>query len=229
MALTIPERLHEVVLDIFSMEPSERNHIVDTLAEDVEPGSKRSKYQQKLTEILNNKPSEWINNALDFIFSITNLADTGRDLTVIEDDIVAALRKLDSEVINEAKDEDFSEFKAFVVKLTRSQDTLGLGAKAARLSLQHERVFVFSEIFSDMRSIFPEDVSSQPANAVIIHSLKIHSHKDDKHSETYFAMEHQDLIRLKKVVDRAIAKHETLSAMSERFGLRVIELGGDEQ
>ena len=228
MALNIPSRLQDVVLDIFAMEPSERNNFIDVLTESVEPGSRRIDYQRKLAEILDDKPLEWIDRALDFIFSITNLTDTGRGFDVIANDLVLALRRTNDEFIKNANDEDFNEFRVFIIKLVQSQDTLGLGAKASRISLQHERIFVFSEILSDIRGIFSDDVSAPPKSAVIVHSLKVHSHRDDRHDETYFAMDYQDLVKLKKVVDRAITKHETLSAMMSEFGIRVIELGGDE-
>ena len=229
MALNIPNRLQDVVLDIFAMEPSERSHIIDVLTESVEPGSNRIEYQRKLTEILDDKSPEWIDRALDFIFSITNLTDTGRGFDAIANDLTLALRRTNDESVKNADSEDFEEFKAFIVKLARSQDTLGLGAKASRISLQHERIFVFSEVLSDIRGIFSEDVSVPPKSAVIVHSLKVHSHRDDRHDETYFAMDYQDLVKLRKVVDRAITKHETLSEMMNEFGVRVIELGGDEQ
>ena len=210
------------------MEPSRRNAIVDTLIESVEPASRRSKYEKKLSEVIEEKDSKWINDALDFIFSITTLGDTGRGLEAIGDELVTALQRTNSEIVQQAEDEDFEEFKIFIEKLARSQDTLGLGMKAARVSLQHERTFVFSEVFSDFRNIFTQDADVLPKNAVIIHSLKVHSHRDDKHEELYFAMDRDDLLNLKKVVERAITKHDTLLEMAKKLEIRVIDLKGDD-
>ena len=228
MALNIPSQLHRITVDIFTLEPSEREQLLEALKA-LEPGSSVKAYRQKVAETFPDASPRWTREATSLIFSITNLADTVGDAKAVAQDFVPALRKIDSESIKNAGEKSFDEFEKFVLEVANSQDSIGLRAKAARVRRQHERIFAFSEIFSDIRTIFTrEGPKGRPGSAVIVHSLKIHSHRDGNHEELFFAMDYNDLLELKKVTERAIEKHKTLSSMVQDFGLRYIEFGGEE-
>lgn len=230
MALSIPNRLHEAVVKLFKLEPAQRDKLLEALRS-VKPGASASDYEEKLKELFSEASSEWASEVVSFFFSITNLTDVGvrRDAETVAKDIITAFRNIDNDAVGQAEGESLENFQDFILRVVKSQDSIGIRAKASRLRLEHERVFAYAEIFSDIRTIFPQEgVKKQPKSAVIIHSLKLYSLRNDERDELFFAMDYQNLQELKSATERAIEKHETLASMIESFNLHHVEFGGDE-
>lgn len=139
------------------------------------------------------------------------------------------MRKIENKAVSEASESQFHAFEKFLGDVLVSHSSLGVGAKATRLMLEHERVFVLSEIFSDIRSVFAQDdVEELPVTAIITHSLKIHSHiNGGRPDDIFFALDIDDLLQLKEAVDRAIRKHDTLSKMIEKLNIMQFALEDD--
>jgi hypothetical protein len=227
MALTIPKSLQTAALDVFKLNETGRTQLLEGLKA-VPSGSPPSSYDKELSERLPQQTSEWRSRVLAFIFSFSNLLDTNTNVDNLANDFVVALRQVDDDLVRDATDEDFVKFYEFIQTIFEDQDVIGLGAKAFRLMLQHERVFVLSEVFSDIRSVFSVKGANQPPLAAIIsHTLKIHAHKNDEHKEFYFALNYKDLEELKKTIERAMEKHKTLSEVIKKADMTYLEPGGE--
>ena len=172
MALNIPSRLQPIVADIYKWKDPRRQELLEALKA-VKPGSSFETYRRKLVELYPEQSAEWIDNTLHLVFSITNIVDTSKDAEAVSRDFIEAFQKTNKEDATEAEEGNLDKFKAFILAIAQSQDLVGLGAKAARVRMQYERIFVYSEIFSDIRTIFgqsgPED---RPNSAVIMHLLE---------------------------------------------------------
>lgn len=228
MALNIPEHIRDAMVFLFRLEPSKRDQLLEELRS-IQAGSPTSTYKSRLRELLPDTSPDRINEVVRFVFSVASLSDTGRSPNTVAKDLVATFRESGGEDVESAGKEEFDAFRGFITLIAKSQDSIGVRAKASRIRMEHERILVSPEIFSDMRSIFAkEDAEERPQSFVVTHSLKIASIRGDKREDLFFAMDYEDLKELKRVAERAIQKHETLASMLEGFGLSQVKFGGED-
>ena len=83
--------------------------------------------------------------------------------------------------------------------------------------------FVAARILTDIRPIFHLDVLEKPESALLVHMLRI-TERDTfgKRADTYFALDSNDVRRLKGLVDRALKKEETLRNLMKDSGVTVL-------
>jgi len=103
-------------------------------------------------------------------------------------------------------------------------ETLESISKAVALQRDGERLYCGSRILSDIRPVFGRDEHSEPKAAVITHNLRISYHEDGLHRDMYFVLDEEDLAHLQGVIERALAKSETIdriltSASIPRLGV----------
>lgn len=226
MALQIPPRLLGTVVKLFELPSPDRQALLDAMLE-VTPSIGAANYEVHLREKFSDYAPESVSGFVSFFLSFYNLNEAGVASETIARDFVEALRDIDSEAIETASPEEFTEFEAFTARILNSHDSLGTSAKATRLILDNERTFVESEILSDIRSIFSDDdVVRSPSAAVIIHSLKIHYQDSSEHKDFFVVLDYGDLIKLQETIERALYKHKVLSDMVNGFGLHTVEVGG---
>jgi len=106
----------------------------------------------------------------------------------------------------------------------RFQRLLGIAAldtvsKALDLQRDGERLYCDAIIFSDIRPVFGEDVTSRPTGAVITHTLKLGYHGEKEHKEFFLVLDEEDLTELQQVIQRAQSKGKTLSMLLKEIGL----------
>jgi hypothetical protein len=111
--------------------------------------------------------------------------------------------------------------KAFVKLL---QDLMSLpavitSAKASDILTDHEHVFSDARVFTDIRSIFPEDPQDEPSGAVIVEMLKIQHFTNGEQQSFYVALDLSDLLDLKQVIERALQKTESVMARLDAANL----------
>lgn len=137
------------------------------------------------------------------------------------DDVVRALRE--GEKLSEATDAEVADFKAYMIKLLSVHSTFGISAKASMIITQHEHVFLRSEIYTDIRTVFGMKGSLDPQAAVLVHMLKIEHRENRDLSSAFFALDYNDLLQLQKTVERAIKKHAVLSKLISDVALSVLD------
>jgi hypothetical protein len=113
-------------------------------------------------------------------------------------------------------------FKKRLLSLLAIESSIGVTARAFGLVLEHERTAVATRILTDIRPIFMGD-GVKPVAAMVVHTLKIESHKEEGHVSHFFALDIDDLVELKKTVDRAIRKEENLKASIVKGDLSFID------
>jgi hypothetical protein len=102
-------------------------------------------------------------------------------------------------------------------------------AKAIDLMSEQEHPLTAARILTDVRPIFGPGVNDGPQGAVVFQVLKVDHYTDGHRSTIAFALDNADLLELKKTVDRAIAKTESLKAWMQTAGLSYFEVeGGDD-
>lgn len=92
-------------------------------------------------------------------------------------------------------------------------------AKASDLMTEYDRIFGDARIVTDIRPVFMEDPHELANGAVIVSTLKIQYQDDRGLSSFYVALDTQDLVALKKVVDRALLKIDTVKERLDKAEL----------
>ena len=101
-----------------------------------------------------------------------------------------------------------------------SSGGLVLLAKSLDLMQGNARVFTKARILTDVRPVFGDDVTRPPLDGVVIHTLKLSFYSNDNEEDFHMALDRGDLLKLREVIDRALAKETTLLEAMEHGQLR---------
>jgi chorismate mutase len=95
-----------------------------------------------------------------------------------------------------------------------NNDAVAVTVKSLDVMTEHEHILCGARILSDIRPVFTSSLGT-PSAAVIIHNLEIayHDKAQNRHYEMYFAMDTNDIQKLKEVIERAEKKSAALKAM----------------
>jgi len=100
-----------------------------------------------------------------------------------------------------------------LTELLEIEKPLGTTSKANDVLIEHEHSFCSARILTDVRPIFPADLTTALSEAVIVHNLKITYHQDGKHKEFFVAMDSEDIQELKATIERAELKDKSAKSM----------------
>ena len=103
-----------------------------------------------------------------------------------------------------------------------SSDLIRLHSKVSSIGSEYERVFVNSQILTDLRPIFNDEVAEgpEPEAALLSHTLSLHFiGSDGKHDNFYVVLDDGDLRALHQVIDRALKKTTSLKIKLKDSGL----------
>lgn len=142
------------------------------------------------------------------------------DLGELVEGICDALKKLDEDS-TEPPDRDWDKFKTHLTKLLSMDSTLGMSFKTFYLSIQNEKTYIESNIFSDIRPAFYSQVDDGFDTAAIIHNLQIEYHKDQTHEVIHIVLDGADVGKLKEQLERAEKKEK---AIMRQFKSKIVFL-----
>lgn len=141
----------------------------------------------------------------------------------VDRDVFTALKKANT-FAPDGVDAQWKKLRKFLVTALSLERTVGTTVKAGPVLTQHERIFNDARIMTDLRPIFHLDVSEKPDAAVIIHMLKInHRNIAGQQSNEFFALDSNDLIVLRAVVDRAMKKERALKDLMRDSSLKILD------
>lgn len=181
------------------------------------------------------------------IENITNNIKVGMGDKMEEEDIEEIIRTFFSIVrFSKENDIDFDEFveditesitvsEEFTIEegnllkdnllcLYKCRSNILLTIKANELLGEFDRLFIDCRILSDIRIIFNEDLDNQEQVAVVVHQLKFDYVKHGESQQTFFALDSNDLRKLKIAIDRALEKDKNIKSNVYSNNLEFIEL-----
>ncbi|HEX5851763.1 MAG TPA: hypothetical protein VFY36_01605 [Solirubrobacteraceae bacterium] len=99
-------------------------------------------------------------------------------------------------------------------------DSFVLAARASEIVTEFPKVFHEARILTDLRPVFGPDPTRGPQAALLVATLKLEYHLADGPVDVdFFALDYSDLLRLREIVDRAIAKHTSLRGLIDKMDL----------
>lgn len=152
------------------------------------------------------------------LFALREQPETPRDEFV---DQVAAAIKADTELT--ATDDRLETVTSFLRAVLSLDETLGVTSKAWTVARDFERTYCFSRVLTDVRTVF-RPTSDDPAAAVVVHNLKIVYHQGEDLNEFFVGLTSKDLVKLKKVIDRAERKEAKLREALTSTKLTLLEV-----
>jgi hypothetical protein len=157
---------------------------------------------------LSSIEAERIGSAISSLYLVRASRDVSIDAFI--DDVVEAVASFEPKA---ELPESRQRFKNIL-----DIEPLTISAKAYLVISNHQRTLHGLKILSDVRFAFQSDPEAEPYGAVIVHTMRVSYHEDDNHKEFYVALDDNDLVDLRKALDRAEAKSRLL--------LRKLELTG---
>jgi len=226
--ITIPKEDRAPLINLFMMDPKKRNSFLEAIKDptNVPHAGDFIKHLQRVTKANYHEADDMISA----LFSIYNLFDISHEtIDSLTSKFMAAFKIFDDKKVKQALPEQFNLFQEFLKKMLSLHDSLGVRAKAYRLTPEHQCLLIRSEIYSDIRCVFrPDNPDIKPSAAVIVHSLKITCREAGKKQEIYIGLDVEDLQELNNTVDRAIKKHTTLKKMITDCGIQCLSLEEDD-
>ena len=107
------------------------------------------------------------------------------------------------------------ELKKLEKRLKRvlSNPTVALKSKAIRLQTSHDKVFMSSEIISDIRPVYSVNGIAKIDAVMTFHMLHIEYHNNGERASFYCALDSKDLKELREALDRATEKEATIDRL----------------
>ena len=142
----------------------------------------------------------------------------------LDRDVKPALQA--AETFSEGKEEEeWDRLRKFLLQALLLEGIVGTTAKAGIILTEHERIFDNVRIMTDFRPIFHVDVSEKPNAGLIVHMVKItHRDKYDHKFDSYYALDSNDLEKMRKALDRAVEKDKSLRETMNDAGLSVLDV-----
>jgi hypothetical protein len=138
-----------------------------------------------------------------------------------------------SEVVKDAReegrlsatDDQVETLLSRMTSLLALEDTVGVLSKASYLWSQHENVFSDTQILTDIRPVFKTDAKEPPVAAMIIHKLRITYSSPEEHrsQDIFIALDSHDLALLRRAIDRAQDKAQSLSQVLAGTPMHVLQ------
>ena len=137
-------------------------------------------------------------------------------------DVTAAAR----ETVPNFKVPDGVDFEGRLAAMLGLESLNVLAVKAKELQTQSQRTFCDARVLTDVRPLFGENASELPTTAIIVHTLKLGFHDSGSpgHKDIYIALDAGDIAELRKVLQRAEEKTQSLKAVLDAAKLRSIDL-----
>jgi hypothetical protein len=119
---------------------------------------------------------------------------------------------------------DWSVFENTIAEAFSSESPLSISAKALDLLTDHQRVFFYARVLTDLRPVFKSEISGAPAALVAIHTLKLGYRAEGVPRDFYVALDSQDVKTLIEILQRAADKEKSLRDLAETKGLTLLEV-----
>lgn len=101
--------------------------------------------------------------------------------------------------------------------------TLVALTKTIDLRTAHERILQDFRVFTDIRPVFASDIDEPIGSAIVTHIARVTYGTSNGVEERFVSLTHRDLIDIRDVVERALAKEQRAHDFIESRGGRVLD------
>lgn len=120
-------------------------------------------------------------------------------------------------------DNNWEPFKRNLTALLELDGAIGIASKRSYLTVQHERILHDVQVITDLRPVFKADPSEGVAAAIVFHTLMLTYHEGYHLYEFHVAIDDDDLLLIRQVLDRAEIKSGALRTMLKDTPVLVLQ------
>lgn len=159
---------------------------------------------------------------LDSVSNLLMVRDR-KDASIEElaDDVISLIKKGEIEDFKSPSEEQMKSLRYRIVEMMKC-DALYYSAKAIDDLTEHEHIFLSAKFLTDCRPILGLNINPDVNIAVIFHMLQIHYHDSTQHKEMYFALDEDDLLKLREAIDRAERNAQRIRSSFINPSVRVV-------
>ena len=220
MILRIPEAEIDSVAELFALSDQDRNTLLDSLRQ-VEPGSPIDGFIGSIGK-LSDLSGETLFRLLSVLLNLCNTAhavDSNID-SFVRDDLAPAFAST-GDVRLQTDGPQWEKVRSFLTEALGT-NWLSVSVKARNLVLSESHLFLSARIVSDLRLVFAKDPLSLPSAGMVLHSLKLNYLADREEAVAEFVLDREDLLKLNKVIERALVKDQTLAKVLQQAKVRKV-------
>jgi hypothetical protein len=115
-------------------------------------------------------------------------------------------------------DQECSRFQDDLIKIL-SVDPLAARIKSQTVLREYEHILCDARVLTDLRPVFGSNPTAPPSGAGVIHTLRIRYHEGNEIKEFYVALDSDDIEDLRKSMERAKLKAESLQSVLKAAGI----------
>jgi|GEM_PF-2893722 len=144
----------------------------------------------------------------------------------IVQDIIGIINEMESDSLPLTKETE-GRFRDRLSKLLDNRQ-LYFASKSVDMITEYENVFVSVRIATDLRPVYDNQTNETPKAGMISHILHLHYQRGEEsdHRDLYVALDSENLKYLKRMIERAEKKAESLRPIFKQSG--IIELHPEE-
>lgn len=203
-------RIPEDYISAFEMLSNYNTETVSILARELEEVRIGANPDEIVENLINkekvNLPESELRVIIGAIFSSYGLIDREGSITI--ENMISDLVESFLEIKNDAN--SYVNLKPNLDQLIRKNSRLDLTYKTFQLISDYDKIYINSKIISDIRIVFNDNLKNNNQEAVIIHQFKIEYHERGEVKNSFFALDINDLKKLKEHINRAIEKEKLI-------------------
>ncbi len=221
-SLTIPENELPSFSALANLGEKEFSGLIAAVKR-TEPAITPKEYASELSKTFSDLRHQDLQTIVNVIFNVSRVRDSmGVSADRVADLVLESISEL------EAYKKHFTEetgqlLRKRIVEALSSSDSLRVSAKALNVMVEHERILLNARILSDIRPVFTDSLTVAAAG-LIVHNLGITFRQDGKSRESFFALDDNDIKKLKDVIERAEAKSGALKSILKNSGVRQLSV-----
>ena len=215
MSIRIPKEKIDSVAELYALSDQDRNALLNSLRQ-VEPGATPLDSFVESIKKLSDLSEETLVRLLTVLLNLSRAAHFGNSSidSFVREDVASAFASTGDERIR-TDGAQWEKVRSFLIDALGT-NSLSVTVKAKHLMTSESRLFLSVRIVSDIRLVFPEDPSLLPSAGMVIHSLKLDYLEDGERATAEFVLDREELLELKKVIERALVKDQTLDKVLQQ-------------
>jgi hypothetical protein len=224
-AIQIPESAYSGIVALASLSDDSFRELVQALTE-----TKPTFYPAEFGVRVASKvgiDANVVDEIVRFILPLYSLrSDMEVTIPQFVDIFLEAAEEIPSDVLEIEETKDVLAQR--LPRLLELEQSIGVISKAQFIANEHNRLLTTSRIYTELRPIFKENPEELLVAGVILHKLKIAYIEGNDTKEFFVTLDANDLENLRKALDRAEKKAQSLRTLLSSTPMAILEVTSDE-
>jgi hypothetical protein len=210
-SIEVPENYQNGLRKISNLEENQFQELLSALT-GLKPTFQKEVIQ-KLASKVHSIEAKDIDEIVEAIFS---LYFARRDLELSSTELARGISEAEELHIPSERREIFANR---LINFLAFDHSLGVASKAIEVLREREHLLCTARIITEVRPIFGEQPTERPSAALIIHTLRVSYHESGDIKEFFVDMDTSDIAILRRLLDRAEAKEQSLKDVLGEAGI----------